>query len=98
MYGEEKCRITFHFSSNFEAGNEQVMTYWMKKLLEPDSGLKELMPVRIHSMNVLRALFRDATFSHPIMEWVPEGIQLAFRGLRAKEWAVSSVTHFLALE
>ena len=74
-----------------EAGNEQVMTYWMKKLLEPDAGLKELAPVRIHSMNVLRALFRDATFSHAIMEWVPEGIQLAFRGLRAKEWAVSVV-------
>ncbi|CAG7836609.1 unnamed protein product [Allacma fusca] len=70
-----------------EVANEAVMTFWMKKLLEPDQELRSIMTVRIHSMNVLRALFRDANFARAIMEWVPAGIQLAFNALRANEWA-----------
>ncbi|CAL8123751.1 unnamed protein product [Orchesella dallaii] len=68
-----------------ESDNEVFLHKWLQRLLIFDES-PDLTPIRIHSMNVLRGLFRDASFSAAIMPFVPHGLKMAFRGLKSLDW------------
>ena len=76
--------------------NEIFISKYINRLFQqnssPDSSLE-----RIHCTNVLRGLFRDANFSRAIMPYVPAGLQLAFKGLKASHWNVSHIIFVLSL-
>lgn len=68
-----------------ESDNEAFLHKWVQRLLIFDEN-PEQSPIRIHSMNVLRGLFRDASFSAPMMPFVPHGLKMAFHGLKSRDW------------
>lgn len=43
---------------------------------------------KVHGMNVLRALFREAKLGDAVMPYVADGIQVAIIGFESKNWAV----------
>uniref|UniRef100_A0A1E1X3X9 tRNA (32-2'-O)-methyltransferase regulator THADA n=1 Tax=Amblyomma aureolatum TaxID=187763 RepID=A0A1E1X3X9_9ACAR len=43
---------------------------------------------KVHAMNVLRALFREARLGDAVMPYVADGIQVAIIGFESKVWAV----------
>lgn len=68
-----------------ESDNEQFLQKWVQRLLIYDES-PDMSPIRIHSMNVLRGLYRDANFSSAMMPFVPHGLKMAFRGLKSSDW------------
>ena len=42
---------------------------------------------RVHALNILRALFRDARLAERLAGWLEDGVRLAVTGFRASNWA-----------
>jgi hypothetical protein len=50
--------------------------------------------VRVHSLNILRALFRDSRLGEAVEPFVADGVKVAIEGFKAAAWAVSMTRHF----
>lgn len=49
----------------------------------------EVAEIRIHSMNILRALFRHSQLGNVIKDYVANGLIVAFKNYDSKTWMVS---------
>jgi hypothetical protein len=81
--------VCFYFKAllSAEGDNSAFLSNWVKRLFIKDESPK-YSQLRVHAMNVLRGLFRDANFSKAMMPFVPEGLRIAFRGLKSEFWTV----------
>lgn len=50
---------------------------------------------KVHAMNVLRALFREARLGDAVMPYAADGIQVAITGFESKIWAVRNAATLL---
>ncbi|XP_072436771.1 thyroid adenoma-associated protein isoform X3 [Chiloscyllium punctatum] len=91
-------------SSEPRASNMSLLKLTMKELISlaiPSSKCQDetASVPQVHSLNILRALFRDTKLGENIIPYVPEGMQAAILGFTSPVWAVrnSSTLLFSAL-
>ena len=44
----------------------------------------------MHSLNILRALYRESRLGDDVVSYVADGLKAAILGFRSEQWAVSS--------
>lgn len=55
-------------------------------------GAVRVTEIKIHALNILRALFRHSQIAEVVSDYVEDGLIVAFKSYDASTWAVS-VTH-----
>ena len=78
-------------SPEVELGRGQLFAQSMEVLLDV-AGSGPWPESRIHSLNIMRTLYRESRLSQVIGPYVARGLILAIAGFEAQDWPVTS--HF----
>lgn len=54
----------------------------------------DMIEIKTHSMNILRALFRHSQLGDVAKNYIADGLTVAFRNYESKTWAVSGVIYY----
>jgi len=54
----------------------------------------DMIEIKTHSMNILRALFRHSQFADISKNYIADGVMVAFRNYESRTWAVSDVIYY----
>ena len=71
------------FSLEVEMGRDELFAYSMESLLTMASSKGS-----IHSLNILRSLYRESRLNQVIGPYVARGLMIAISGFEANDWAV----------
>ena len=76
-------------SPEVELGRGQLFAESMEVLLEVAGGSSR-PESRIHSLNIMRTLYRESRLSQVIGPYVARGLILAIAGFQAQDWPVTN--------
>lgn len=68
---------------------KDVIESKMKSRYEHYKIKSDIIEIKIHSMNILRALFRHSQLSDMVKYYVADGLIVAFKHYNGRTWAVS---------
>lgn len=67
----------------------------MSDLLQMASNENSSDDTKVHSMNILRALYRDTRLGDDVFQFVADGVMVSIRGFKGKTWAVRNTATLL---
>eukprot|EP01052_Picozoa_sp_SAG31_P025898 SAG31_NODE_2303_length_5975_cov_2.694860_3_plen_466_part_01 len=72
-----------------------LLKHAMTSLIAVAQDASEATNLRVHSLNVLRALFKDTDLSLDVMGYVGAAFMIAIRGVQSKHWAITNSSSLL---